>query len=93
MLNPAEEASSRRQCMDAHELTTSLGKFARHLADLGHTPLTVAGYSDGVRHFGEWLHRIGSARHRLTMISLPGSRAIGADALEYANIAVFPPNT
>jgi site-specific recombinase XerD len=59
MLNPAEEASSRRQCMDAHELTTSLGKFARHLADLGHTPLTVAGYSDGVRHFGEWLHRIG----------------------------------
>lgn len=59
MLNPVEEASSRRQCMDARELTTPLEKFARHLADLGHTPLTVAGYSDGVRHFGEWLHRIG----------------------------------
>jgi site-specific recombinase XerC len=44
--------------MDARELTIPLENFARHLADLGHTPLTVAGYSGGVRHFGEWLHRI-----------------------------------
>jgi integrase/recombinase XerD len=58
MLNPVEEATRRRQCMDAHELTVPLEKFARRLADLGHTPLTIAGYSDGVRHFGEWLHRI-----------------------------------
>jgi integrase/recombinase XerD len=58
MLDPVEEAARRRQCMDARELTVPLEKFARHLADLGHTPLTIAGYSGGVRHFGEWLHGI-----------------------------------
>jgi site-specific recombinase XerD len=58
MLNSVQKASSRRQCMDARELTVPLVTFARHLADLGHTLLTVAAYSDGARHFGEWLYRI-----------------------------------
>jgi integrase/recombinase XerD len=59
MLNPVEKATTRPQCMDARELTTPLKKFIRHLRDFGHTPLTVAAYSDGVRHFGEWLSRVG----------------------------------
>ena len=59
MLNPVKEAKRRRQCMDARELTVLLEKFARCLANLGYAPLTVVGYSYGVRHFGEWLHRIG----------------------------------
>lgn len=59
MLNSVEEVTRHRQCMDARDLTVPLEKFARRLADLGHTPLTVAGYSCGVRHFGEWLNRIG----------------------------------
>jgi integrase/recombinase XerD len=59
MLNPVEKATTRLQCMDARELTTPLKKFVRHLRELGHTPLTVAAYSDGVRHFGEWLSRVG----------------------------------
>ena len=81
--------------MDARKLTgTTRDAFARHLADLGHTPLTVAAYSDGARHFGEWLYRIrvcsGSDRR---WRSLPGSRATGVDARVYVGIAVFPPNT
>jgi integrase/recombinase XerD len=58
MLNPVEKATTRRQCMDAQELTTPLKKFTSHLRDLGHTPLTVAAYSDSVRHFGAWLSRV-----------------------------------
>src|ERR1700733_16093844 len=53
------EASSRRQRMDPGTLSAAVERFADHLAGLGHTPLTVAGYFDSSRHFGEWLRRTG----------------------------------
>ena len=53
------EASSRRQRMDPGALSAAVGRFAAHLAGLGHTPLTVAGYFNSSRHFGGWLCRTG----------------------------------
>jgi integrase/recombinase XerD len=54
------EASSRRQRMDPGTLSAAVERFADHLAGLGHTPLTVAGYFDSSRHFGGWLRRTGA---------------------------------
>ena len=53
------EASSRRQRMDPGALSAAVERFVAHLAGLGHTPLTVAGYFDSSRHFGGWLCRTG----------------------------------
>jgi hypothetical protein len=94
MLNQVGDSTTRRQCMDARELAVPPGKFARHLMDLGHTPLSVAGYSDGARVISvNGCPGLGSARLRLTIESLPGSRTTDADARVYASIAVFPPDT
>ena len=43
--------------MDPGSLGAFVDEFTRHLSSLGHTRLTVTGYSDGARHFAEWLHR------------------------------------
>ena len=45
------EASSRRQRMDPGTLSAAVERFADHLAGLGHTPLTVAGYFEFIAPF------------------------------------------
>ncbi len=63
MLKPGTESLGRPRSMDPGVLGTSIEEFTRHLAALGHTPLTVSGYQDGARHFAEWLRRAGIAAH------------------------------
>jgi len=38
-------------------LGTFVAEFEAHLKRLSYTPLTVSGYTDGARHFAEWLGR------------------------------------
>src|SRR5271165_2346404 len=59
MTNAVEQGSAHRPRLEARDLSAALENFTRHLADLGHTPLTVSGYEAGARHFGDWLHRSG----------------------------------
>jgi hypothetical protein len=56
-MNAVEQGPARRTRLEARDLRPALENFTRHLADVGHTPLTVSGYEAGARHFGEWLHR------------------------------------
>jgi integrase/recombinase XerD len=50
---------SRRPRMDAGALGPHVERFAEHLIALGHSRLTVTGYSDSARHFADWLCRVG----------------------------------
>jgi len=59
MTKPITEAPSQRRSMNAGALRSAIDTFADLLKQLGHTPLTVAGYVDSSRHFGEWLARTG----------------------------------
>ena len=45
--------------MDPGEVREPIAAFITHLTGLGHTRLTVCGYEDSARHFGEWLARSG----------------------------------
>ena len=45
--------------MDPGDLREPIAAFINHLTGLGHTRLTVRGYEDSARHFGEWLARSG----------------------------------
>ncbi len=44
-------------CLDPGPLRPLVDQFADHLADLGHTALTVRDYGDAARHFAVWLQR------------------------------------
>ena len=46
-------------------------EFANHLADLGHTRLTVSNYADAARHFAAWLDRAGIAPAALGHETIP----------------------
>jgi len=47
--------------LDPGPLRPLVDQFADHLANLGHTTLTVRGYGDAARHFAVWLQRSGVA--------------------------------
>lgn len=53
--------AARARCMDPGALRPLVQEFTNHLADLGHTRLTVGNYVDAARHFAEWLDRSGIA--------------------------------
>ncbi|HEY0203617.1 MAG TPA: hypothetical protein VGC15_05680 [Acetobacteraceae bacterium] len=48
-------------CLDPGPLRPLVDQFTCHLASLGHTALTVRGYSDAARHLLVWLQRSGVA--------------------------------
>lgn len=48
-------STGRPQWMDPGALGSLIKAFTSQLASLGHTQLTVAGYEDSARHFGQWL--------------------------------------
>jgi integrase/recombinase XerD len=51
------ETGAKWRRMDPRSLRAFVVEFTDHLAALGHTDLTVRGYENAARHFGEWLGR------------------------------------
>jgi hypothetical protein len=47
MTKVVEQGIAHRPRLEARDLSAALENFTRHLADLGHTPLTVSGYEAG----------------------------------------------
>jgi integrase/recombinase XerD len=58
MWNQDPNSLSRRPRMNAGGLAPFVERFAEYLAGLGHSRLTVSGFSDSARHFADWLCRV-----------------------------------
>jgi integrase/recombinase XerD len=58
MSKRGQASSKPARRMDAGNLRMLVDQFAKHLTTLAHTRLTVAGYADAARHFGQWLKRV-----------------------------------
>ena len=52
---------SRRPHMDAGNIRPWIEQYVSYLVGLGHTPLTVNGYSEPARHFAHWTCQSGVA--------------------------------
>src|SRR5262249_16597603 len=55
VIQPDDTPSNKPQTMDAGDLAPLVAEFNSQLAALGHSHLTVSGYDDCARHFGQWL--------------------------------------
>lgn len=59
MIRSNDIPANKPRTMDAGSLAPLVADFGRQLKALGHTHLTVTGYDDSARHFGEWLTQNG----------------------------------
>ena len=54
-MNIVERTTRTPRTMEAGDLAPWVATFADELGSLGHTPLTVRGYTDCARHFAAWI--------------------------------------
>lgn len=54
-MNIVERPARAPRTMEAGDLAPWVAAFADELGSLGHTALTVGGYTDCARHFAAWL--------------------------------------
>ena len=75
MTNVSLELRERRWFLDPGALLPFVQSYTEHLADLGHAPWTVRGYTCPARHFAVWLCQIKQPevwRFGFPLISHPG---------------------